>query len=421
MNRIRYERQFAQQAFSVGLISTLLVLLHAGPSHSDEPTLVIKNARVIVGNGHLKDNATIVIKGDRILSLLEQVPDVHGRKTIDAHGKTVMPGLIDSHIHLLSWVASDGEEAAKQYLKDEVPATLEQYLSNGVTTIKSIADPVDLVVELRNRVQLDQLASPRLLIVGPCFTATGGHPAVSICKGDPWCRRQLCIEVDDSDVARTEVRKLAVKKVDAIKIVYDGETPGWTKLRLPVLKAIIDEAHVHGLRVTVHTPTESDGMDAVNAGADGLEHGVGLGRLTGDQLSKLMIERGASYVPTLSVGLYLNGRGKLTTPMLSLRKLHEQGVTVVAGTDTFGEQEAGATTIQELELMVEAGLPAHDVVQAATGNAAKHLGLLSDIGTVEVGKIADLIIVEGDPLTNISALRNVKIVVQARRIVHSVD
>jgi imidazolonepropionase-like amidohydrolase len=105
-------------------------------------------------------------------------------------------------------------------------------------------------------------------------------------------------------------------------------------------------------------------------------------------------------------------------PKANLKLLHSQGVKIAVGTDTFGKIEPGVSTVRELELMVESGLPPSDVIQAATQNAAEHLGLAKDLGTVESGKIADLIIVEGDPLKDISSLHKMKIVVQAGRVVH---
>ena len=197
------------------------------------------------------------------------------------------------------------------------------------------------------------------------------------------------------------------------------------KLQENVMKTIIDEAHRHQLRATVHTWHEQDAIDVLQAGADGVEHGVGHALLTNDTLAKVLLARKATYyVPTLRVLTLAKPPRTLPIGKQNLKRLANNGVPVAVGTDTLGGLAAtppGLNTIQELELMVEAGLPTHDVIEAATRNAAEHLGLAKDLGTVEPGKIADLIIVDGDPLADISALRNVEIVVQAGRVVHKVD
>ena len=334
---------------------------------------------------------------------------------------TVMPGLIDAHVHLLVGVSSSGEKPTRQFLKNRLPKNLEKFLSSGVTTIKSTADPIDLILPVRKVLKAGDLKGPRLLVVGPAFTSPGGHPAVSICKSNEWCRQQMCAEVDDSASAVKTVRALVERKVDAIKIVYDGNRSGRTKLSLDVMKAIIDEAHRHKLRVTVHTGTQQNAIDAVSAGADGLEHGVFLGQIVGNDLGNLMQTRGTFYVPTLTVWNTFGGAQRVAKPKANLQPLYRQGVKIAVGTDTFGKIEPGVSTVRELELMVEAGLSAGDVIQAATQNAAEHLGLGKDLGTVEPGKLADLIIVDGDPLKDISSLHKVKIVVQSGRVVHNAD
>jgi len=419
MTTINFQKLFAPGTFMLGLACASLILFPAGRAHAQNTGLVIENARVIVGNGEVVRGVNIVIKGERIISIGKQAAP-RGTKKIDARGMTVMPGLIDMHTHLLAGISSRGEDPTRQFLKDKVPKNLEKFLSHGVTTIKSTADPVDMALSVREQLKTGKLKGPRLLVVGPAFTSTGGHPAVSICKGNEWCRKQLCVEVDDSASALKIVRSLVEKKVDAIKIVYDGGKPGRTKLPKKVMKAIIDEGHRHNLRITVHTGTEQDATDAVKAGADGLEHGVSLGNVKGKSLGNLMEKRGTFYVPTLSVW-NRGGPKRVASPKANLQALHKQGVKIALGTDTFGSMEPGVTTVKELELMIDSGLSNEDVIKATTQNAAEHLGLAKDLGTVEVGKIADLIIVDGDPLKDISTLHKIKTVVQSGRVVQEAN
>ena len=236
--------------------------------------LAIKNARVVVGNGEEIDGATVTVIDGRIESVRRGRGDTCADREIDASGKTVMPGLIDAHVHLFSGLKGRGEQAFRDELREDIPAILKEYLRHGVTTIKSTGDPLSLILELRHSLQQRQLPGPRLLVVGPGFTAPGGHPAVTILKGDPWWRSQHSVEVADPDAAQQEVRRVAKAGVDAIKVIFDGGpfTDGGGavgKLSPEVMRVIIEEGHAQKLRVTVHTRREKDAIAAIEAIAGG--------------------------------------------------------------------------------------------------------------------------------------------------------
>ena len=234
--------------------------------------------------------------------------------------------------------------------------------------------------------------------------------------------------------ARTLVRQLSELGVDAIKFVYQGSTdenkpylwrPGVPvrKITPPIMRAIIDESHQHQLRVTAHTQHLEDALEVLEAGCDGLEHGVMRTRLQDEKLATLLKGRKASYAPTLS--LFQAGRtgsgqdsDQLETAMANLKQLADSGVRIVLGTDTLSRgTPPGSTTLKELELMVRAGLSPEQVIQAATRNAAEHLGRLDEFGTLEPGKLADLIMVDGDPLEDISVIHNIEVVIKGGQIV----
>jgi len=188
------------------------------------------------------------------------------------------------------------------------------------------------------------------------------------------------------------------------------------------MHSVIAGADRHQLPVTVHTASFNNAVDAIEAGAVGLEHGVALEKLSENQigiLAGLAKQKSVFYVPTLSMRLFLHKRKGLVDPQHNLNQLYRQGVKVAVGTDTFGSMKPGATTIRELELMTEAGMRPTDVLQAATRNGAELLGLLTKIGTVEQGKTADLVIVDGDLSTNISDLRKIVKTIQDGKIVYS--
>ncbi len=163
------------------------------------------------------------------------------------------------------------------------------------------------------------------------------------------------------------------------------------------------------------TLKEEEGVvSAVEAGVDSLEHGVVAKTPVSETMIEMLREAGVFYIPTLQVFRAAEARERA---MANLKQLSEAGVKIVLGTDTVGSTPAGANTISEAERMVEAGMSPAQVIQAATRTAAEHLGRGDDLGTLETGKLADLIIVEGDPLENISVLRTPWVVMKDGRVV----
>ena len=176
------------------VVSAAVLLCIGAGSYGEQPTLVIENARVIVGDGVVKDNATVVVAGDRIQSVSTESPQLKAVKRIDAHGRTLMPGLIDTHIHF--GLTGQSRVAFRKQMETSPPRYLKDFIQHGVTTVKSLADPLDLVLELRTMVNEGTILGPRVLLVGPCFTAPGGHPVATMGQDEG------AIEVDDENTAR---------------------------------------------------------------------------------------------------------------------------------------------------------------------------------------------------------------------------
>jgi imidazolonepropionase-like amidohydrolase/predicted enzyme related to lactoylglutathione lyase len=422
MKHLRFTREYKRKEVKIGLLFTAVLLSIVAGSNGQEPTLVIENARVIVGDGTVKDAATVVIAGDRIRSVSTNNPQLKTVKIIDARGRTLMPGLIDTHTHF--GLTSQSRVAFRKQMETSPPKYLKDFIQHGVTTVKSMADPLDLVLELRSMVNEGNILGPRILLVGPCFTAPGGHPIATLDQDEG------AIEVDDENTARLEVRRLREKGVDAIKAVLEGGGGVGMPDTLPrlstnVLRSIVDEAHKHKLLATVHTHREQDVIDAVEACADGVEHGVSDVILSDNRLANLLLKRNVNYTPTLwimRIGSLAGDSKSFEITKQNLKFLSDKGVRISLGTDTLCSMpRPGLNTIQEMEFMAEAGLTLEKVIRAATRNAAEHLGLLEDLGTVEPGKIADLIIIDGDPLKDISSLHQVQMVIKAGRIVHNMD
>jgi imidazolonepropionase-like amidohydrolase len=405
----------------------------------------------------------VVIRGDRIEAVFSRgqggVPE--GATIIEASGGTILPGLIDAHVHLTTGSAGSFASLA-EFAPERVFHDLRAYLYWGVTTIRSMTD-MDWIIRLRERVNGGQILAPRILTTGPTFTAPGGHPARFF---PDMVAAVATRQLSDPAAARQEVRRLAEKRIDAVKVVYDGGHPRWTtfpKLSFDVLRAIIDEAHQNKLSVAVHTWQTRELKEALLAGADSLEHGA-VDPLD-DEAVRLLRQRKAFYCPTLTVhwshilsdkqierllddpdvkksassvileglrakrGYYFSMRE--SSPLrayfqdvykqarLNLRKVAATGTPVAVGTDA-GEPFVfhGWSLVQELKLMVEAGLRPTQAIEAATRNNAVLLGLADQVGTVEPGKWADLLIVEGDPRASLDALRKIRLVVKAGRIIN---
>ena len=347
---------------------------------------------------------------------------VSARRQIDAAGRVLMPGLIDCHIHLNDFFNATNENLMEAYLNERLPDNLMALLAAGVTTIKSVGDPEDYILKTRQCLADKRLRGPRLFTTGPCFTAVGSHPAATVYGHNPWYRKQAAFETDSPAASRDMVKRLAERGVDAIKVIHHGGCRGHGtpyhltiselnlhaeiyKLPRPVLDAIIDEARQHGLKTTVHTFDEDAAINVLEAGADGLEHGVVNQRLTSNRLIDLLKKNRATYVPTLWIVA-----SEVTNA--NLKQISDAGVRIALGTDSFcGHGRWGENSIIEAERMVQAGIAPVKVLAMATRNAADHL-MQDNLGVIAPGYLADLLLVDGDPTLDICALRKVSMVIK---------
>jgi imidazolonepropionase-like amidohydrolase len=391
--------------------------------------LVVNNATIFDGAAVLEGPHNVGIVGGRI-RFVSSAPIAGGRQ-IDARGRFLMPGLIDCHIHLLNmWTAKD-EASMTADIETELPKRLNDFLEAGVTTVKSVGDSEDDILRVRARLASGALAGPRLLATGAAFCAPGSHPATTIYGQNPWLRNRATVETDSPERAREAVRRLSEKKVDAVKVIHHGgckhgspyffkaELLGLNvqilKLEKAVLEAIIDEAHRHGLKATVHTVDVDAAIEALEAGADGLEHGVIEHRLDDDRVVDLLLRNRASYVPTLClIRLEEKTAG---VRYANLKQVSDAGVRVALGTDSFcGFGKFGENAIEEAERSSQAGIGTAHILRMATKDAAEHLGV-EDLGVVAPGKLADLLLLDGDPTSSIGALRKVSMVIQNGSII----
>jgi len=397
--------------------------------------LILSNGRLIDGTGHdPTDTMSIIIESNRIKSV--EPSTIHPDKTniVDLRGLTVMPGLIDCHLHLGGLTVDKPGKAIGKVSFIDMASFFWDYLrnyahrrrlaiENGVTTIRSAGDHYPHIIKLRDKIAAGKLSGPRIFAPGPIITAPGGHPAGTIYKGNRYIIENAVRQIADVNTAREEVRKLVEGGVDCIKAIYSDINPMDTiqkvpKLSLDVLEALADETHRHNLRLMVHTGTPQESMDATRAGADSIEHGILPGANSfdfNDDLIKMMLDKGTYFVPTLAIAW----AHKDTYPDVftglkrTLKKLHGAGVNIAAGTDSGTPGVViGKGLHKELELMVEAGISPMEAIIAGTRNAADNIAKASELGTIESGKLADVIAVFGDPLKDIRNTREIKLVIR---------
>ena len=393
------------------------LLLNTGLYTGPEPeytSLAITEVTIFDGEKVL-ENQTVVIEGEDITCVGPDCDIPKEAKKINGKGKNLTPGLVDMHIHFYNpSKESAGMSPQRQFLDyiKQRPDVRMNLIRAGVTTVRSVGDIPENILKLREQIQSGEMAGPDVYSTGPLFTAPGGHPAGTMYQGNDFLVENGTRQVTDSETAVNIVNELAALGLHGIKAVYDDQNGSIPKLKGDILQAIIEAAHQKNLWVSVHTGTTSDVKEAVEWGADMIEHGAG------DPLDSatiaLLKEKGILYVPTLvSAEANLDGEFQESIPFKNVQKLIEAEVALGVGTDVYEQMEFGSSLLRELELLVEAGLSPEDVLQAATSQAALSLKLDNLIGNIEAGKRADLILLGEKPWEDISALRKPKTVIQA--------
>lgn len=423
-----------------------LVIVAASPVVGQEPTLVVENGRVIVGDGTVLEEASVAVAGDSILSVTEGPVEAPDARRIDASGKTVLPGLIDAHVHLT--IPSDGRDSVDlvKHLNERVPEILNGFLAHGVTTVRSTGEYWPWIEDLQTRIGNERLPGPRVITAGPILTAEGAHPATTVCPPESsFCRSHLTREVTGPEEARRAVRTLADEEVDYVKFVSDS-TIVPVQIEDQVVRAIVDQAHREGLKVVGHVG-EAEFMERyAEMGVDGFVHPPTQQRSrTPDRvrrLARVLTEHDTPVTTTLSVALMYSEepagpviegtassrRNEIEAQAQDVALLAEAGTPIVIGTDwcACGHNEfatrhsslhPGTVTITEMQMLRWGGMSRQAILRAATADAARALEMEDQVGTLEPGKLADLIVVDGNPLEDLSTLENVEVVVQGGKVV----
>jgi len=424
-------------------------------------TLLIRGARIFVGDGRVIESGAVLVKNGKIEHVYEgEAPDpkqLHA-EAVEAAGKTILPGLIDVHVHLSSPGGFSQSQDAYVTTKT-MPRALASYLYSGITAVKSVGDPLDDILRTRALVNSGERLGAELFAVGPMFTARGGH-GTEYLRNIPAAFRkaaenQVVRTPATPEEARQQVDALKTIGVDGIKAILEAGQSGFVfeRMDIAVFRAVAAEARAKALPIVVHTGDSRDVADALDAGVDGIEHGS-----SRDDIPVALFNRmkagGVTYDPTLSAwegftavangsleplerplvlqaappGLIESSRKFLRSPDslkmresikkygvdLSIAKQNlaaawKAGVTLVTGSDAGNPLVLhGPTVEREVELWVEAGLPPAVALQAATYNAARLLRASDRIGLIKEGREANLLLVDGNPLKDIKQIESVQ-------------
>jgi len=388
--------------------------------------LAITNARILDGSGGIIESGTLIVRDGKIVSAAAGTADAAGALVIDAGGKTVMPGFIEAHRHVIG-----GD--AEQWLKEEAQDRMREYLEAGFTTVLSAGDAEDAILELRRRLAEGELTGPRLIASAraPLARAAGGgggrgagDPARTDASRGPTRPTALPIPLEET---RARIQEIAKRGFDAVKTVIIV-TPGGPEKQ--TLALIVEEGKKLGIPIITHAVTVQDTIAAVEAGTTVLVHTPHIGQLTEDQ-AKMIAASGIPMMSTLGVFVpFFDADNKpifrdaLPYPWPNLpsagqgpvnaRLLWEAGITYGYGTDTrFLPRDTLKHELKSLHLVFSE----RDIIPILTRNAAITVGRGNELGTLEPGKLADIVILDGDPLAQIYDLLKVEVVIKGGTVV----
>jgi imidazolonepropionase-like amidohydrolase len=375
---------------------------------------------------------TIVVEGNKITDIRKGYQTATGVTVIDLKNKTVMPGLIDCHVHLSGETSrnrySEGFTLNPEDFAFRAVGYAERTLMQGFTTVRDLGGTI--AVSMRNAINGGYIRGPRIIAAGKSIATTGGHadPTNGVNRelmGDPDPKEGV---INGPDEAMKAVRQRYKEGSDLIKITAtggvlsnakDGAGAHFTEAEI---KAIITTAKDYGFKVAAHAHGAEGMKRAIRAGVTSIEHGT----FMDDEVIQLMKQHGTWYVPTITAGQSVGDSAKIpgyyppfvtakaleTGPKIlaTFTKAYKAGVKIAFGTDA-GVFMHGKN-YKEFEYMVQGGMPAMTAIRSATVGAAELLGMADKLGSIEKGKLADIIATEGDPLQDIKMMKEVKFVMK---------
>ncbi len=397
----------------------------------DAQCTVLKGGRLIDGGGGaIVENSAVVIKGERIeaAGAADAVKIPKGAEVVDTTGKTVMPGLMDAHLHLfgmnrtnpLALMIDPPEIRGMRSVMDAW-----KLLDSGYTTVRCCGNTPKLTINLRNAITEGSIIGPRILSCGAIITQTGGHGDIVHSLPVEWVNQRGVGRIADGpDECRKAAREQLRDGADFIKLCSTGgvltekDLPTSSQYTVEEIRAIVEEAHSVGAKVASHALGTRGIKNALLEGVDSIEHGFYLD----DEVIEMMLKQNTYFIPTLIIVETIATKGaEEGIPMGSVNKAKqgreahrksfemacEAGVQIGCGSDFLSSPMTPmGDNAKELALQVEAGRSPMDVITSATKINAEALDIGDDVGTLEAGKLADLLVVDGDPLKDITVLND---------------
>lgn len=398
---------------------------------------LIHAGKVFTGTSNsLQENVTIVVEDNKIKAVKKGFAEAQeGDSVIDLKTSTVMPGLMDMHVHLSSQHGGP-QTYLERFSLNEADYALRAAnyakitLDSGFTTVRNLGDGYNETVALRNAISKGYATGPRIYTVAKSIATTGGHADPSnglshLLRPDVGPKQGV---VNGEAEAREAVRTRYQDGADLIKITATGGVLSVAKsgqnpqFMTDELEAIVETAKDYGMTVAVHAHGKEGMKRAIEAGVDSIEHGTYMD----DEIRTLMKKHGTYYVPTILAGKFVADKAKIDGffpelvrpkaaaigPLIqnTFEQAHKAGVKIAFGTDSG--VSAHGDNAQEFSLMVEAGMKPADALLSATVNSASLLGISDILGTLEEGKLADIVAVQGNPLDDISLMESVSFVMK---------
>lgn len=386
-------------------------------------TTLIKNAKIIIGDGSFIENGNILFDKDKILKVGKE--EYEADKIIDGTGKTVLPGFIDCHVHAgfipFPWTDYEVNNQDEITVALRAVSQAQSFFKSGITTIRSVGTGHDADIKLRELVKKGEIKAPRIFATGRPICITGGHCC------------DIGIEVDTVGEALKAARTLCKKKVDWIKLMPTSGVIGIgpstnVQLSKEQIQAICDVGRAFDTPTCAHIMNYNALLQCLEAGLTCVEHGYDLD----DKVAEIMVKQGTWYIPTAVVTLNESTYMDSSNPMKekaaqaqikvrnALKVAISKGVKLAVGTDsgcpyTNPDTYAFAT---ELYLYTISGMSEMDTLVCATKKGAELLGIEDIAGTLEEGKIADIVVIEGDPLVDINNVKNVEYTYKGGELVY---
>ena len=421
------------------ILYTLLFII-SFTTYSD--IVIYSSSLIDVNSGQIVKNKSITIEEGYIKSIDSGfIKITENDNLLDLRGYTLMPGLMDMHVHFGQEYQSKSERPIK--VERETSAIMASKhalttLKAGFTTVRQVGDSGLVAISLRNLINSGQIIGPRIFTSGKSIATTGGHADPTNGKDSDSYDYPVAEDgvINGPYDAYTAVRQRYKDGADGIKLTVtggvlsvakSGDNPQFTEEEV---EAVVKAAKDYGMWVAVHAHGAEGMKRAVIAGVDSVEHGT----FMTNEIMDLMINRGTYYVPTISAGEFVAEKAKIDNyfpeiirpkaasvgPQIgdTFNKAYKRGVKIAFGTDA-GVQPHG-TNWKEFVYMVKFGMPPMETIQSATISTAKMLDIDSTLGSIEVGKIADLIAVNGDPIQDIKVMEKISFVMKEGKVI-SID